>query len=520
MLFSDGPNTMKSVKKKLQSQVSPNLLDIGECNLHKLHNAFAKGLNAFGMDVEQLVIDIYYHFKSATRTSDLREHQQNLGLPEHVFLRHVNNRWLTLQGSLERLQEQLPALKSFFKSNAESRPSVGPQHNRVASALKDKQLLAKIMFLKDAADLYSGFQTLFQMDKPLVHIIHSELVGLVKKLLSRFITHDILSKSAEQLKFLNLDSSKIWKEVPEIGHDTEEEMKTWESHEKRAFRTAARAFYLACARSLLTQLPLDNKLLFHLRFLSPCQTVSMSEVVCSLKYVAGAVPQIVKPEQVSSLLDEWYSWQCENVPKNDEEGVDEYWAKVFNLKSSLTQDQKYPLLSLLVKAVLSLPHGNAECERGFSENKHMLQGRANLGVASICGMRQVKSYLKRFDSDVTKVPLTADLLQAVKRAHKVYTERLEAEKQKDERQKRRSSDAREASSKRARLQEEERQLEQRIICSRTMLEHAQSLIESGLKNKEMEKIESGQVLLSEANTKLAQNLEKVNCIREQLAKKS
>lgn len=63
------------------------------------------------------------------------------------------------------------------------------------------------------------------MDKPLVHIIHNKLVGLGKKLLSRFIRHNILSKSAERLMFLNFESSKIWKDVPEIGHDTEE-MKT------------------------------------------------------------------------------------------------------------------------------------------------------------------------------------------------------------------------------------------------------------------------------------------------------
>lgn len=84
--IGDGPNTMKSVNEKLQVQVSPNLLDIGECNLRKEHNVFAKGLNVFGMNVEQLVIDVYYHFKSAMGSSDLKGHQHNLGLPKHLFL--------------------------------------------------------------------------------------------------------------------------------------------------------------------------------------------------------------------------------------------------------------------------------------------------------------------------------------------------------------------------------------------------------------------------------------------------
>lgn len=36
-------------------------------------------------------------------------------------------------------------------------------------------------------------------------------------------------------------------------------------------------------------------------------------------------------------------------------------AKVF-LQKCATGQQKYPLLSKLVKALLSLPHGNADCE--------------------------------------------------------------------------------------------------------------------------------------------------------------
>lgn len=118
--------------------------------------------------------------------------------------------------------------------------------------------------------------------------------------------------------------------------------------------------------------------------------------------------------------------------------------------------------------------------------------------------------LKQFGSDVTKVPLTADLLQAVK-FHKVYTERLAVEKQDYERQKGKN---REESTKRA-LQEEERQLEQRIICSQIMLEHAQSLCRE---KKKMEKIKPEQVLLAETNAKLAQNLEKMKCTCEQLTK--
>lgn len=39
--------------------MAPLLVDVGNCNLHKVHNAFAKGLDAFGVDVEEVVRNIY-----------------------------------------------------------------------------------------------------------------------------------------------------------------------------------------------------------------------------------------------------------------------------------------------------------------------------------------------------------------------------------------------------------------------------------------------------------------------------
>ncbi|KAH7949470.1 hypothetical protein HPB49_011034 [Dermacentor silvarum] len=94
---------MESVKRKLDEELSCNILNIGECNLHEVHNAFSSGLSDFRSDVELLVIDVYYFFKHAVRSSNLQEKQKDLGIPEHVFLRHVNNRWLTFLDSLERV---------------------------------------------------------------------------------------------------------------------------------------------------------------------------------------------------------------------------------------------------------------------------------------------------------------------------------------------------------------------------------------------------------------------------------
>ena len=64
-------------------------------------------------------------------------------------------------------------------------------------------------------------------------------------------------------------------------------------------------------------------------------------------------------EPVSSPLD----GQC---------GMDDYWQKVGTMTDS-DGLFKYPQLAALMKCVLSLSHGNAVPERGFSINKIMLE---------------------------------------------------------------------------------------------------------------------------------------------------
>lgn len=168
--FRDGPNVMKSVRKKLENHLTTSLADVGNCSLHKVHNAFARGLDAFGSDVE-VVRNVYYYFKSASRSELLRESQEALGIPSHVFLRHVSNRWLTLQESLGRLQEQFDAVRSYFQkvNKTGQRPASQNLHSKLTAAFSEKPLYAKVLFLKNCAELFTGFQKLSEKGAPCAH---------------------------------------------------------------------------------------------------------------------------------------------------------------------------------------------------------------------------------------------------------------------------------------------------------------------------------------------------------------
>ena len=72
-LVRDGPNVNKTIVRKLGAIKNDNpdfggFIDLGSYVFHNVHNAFGKGLEEYGKDIEQLCVDIHSLFKySAAR---------------------------------------------------------------------------------------------------------------------------------------------------------------------------------------------------------------------------------------------------------------------------------------------------------------------------------------------------------------------------------------------------------------------------------------------------------------------
>lgn len=122
------------------------------------------------------------------------------------------------------------------------------------------------------------------------------------------------------------------------------------------------------------------------------------------------------------ITDEWKVYQGEDIGeklwkimKHDEvqlRRIDHYWRDILKMKTGSGKD-KYPRLGKVVKGVLALPHGNADVERGLSDNKKMLgKDRVNLSEKSIIGSRLSKEAVKIHDPEDMQpecVPLTTKL---------------------------------------------------------------------------------------------------------------
>ena len=96
---SNGPNGSKTIWREMKQKIREvysgfqGLVDIGTCNIHIIHNTFNKGLDKYGKDAEQLVIDLHSVFKySAARRKDCRKLQFNLDVETTLFIEHSSLR--------------------------------------------------------------------------------------------------------------------------------------------------------------------------------------------------------------------------------------------------------------------------------------------------------------------------------------------------------------------------------------------------------------------------------------------
>lgn len=63
-LVRDGPNINKTIFRKLEGAIKDDtpdfngFVDLGSCVLHNIYNAFGKGLEDYGKDIEHMCVDI------------------------------------------------------------------------------------------------------------------------------------------------------------------------------------------------------------------------------------------------------------------------------------------------------------------------------------------------------------------------------------------------------------------------------------------------------------------------------
>jgi hypothetical protein len=298
---------------------------------------------------------------------------------------------------------------------------------------------------------FERFLTIFQDSKPLIHELHDEMTELLRSLLLRFVKPELVKDKCPQslVRFLEKDIERdnfLPNDKIDIGSEASKTLKQLkeDSTQSGTYQSTCRdikKMMEKCAAYVAKKLPFSNVLLKNIACLSPLLRTEPS----SLQMIAAVVvnlPYCNSAEKSDSVVREWRKYQDEVIPETffiEDKGVkddgtayikykrvDYYWHRVMQMTDN-RGDPKYPTLAAVVKMALSLSHGQADVERGFSINKHILNDRSLLSEKVLCATRTVKEVLVRHGS-VTSVPITPALIAAYRGAYKLYKDDLELSK--------------------------------------------------------------------------------------------
>ena len=154
---------------------------------------------------------------------------------------------------------------------------------------------------------------------------------------------------------------------------------------------------------------------------------------------------------IEDIKEEWYQ-SNDGMPLR----VAHYWSKIELIKDGVGH-AKYPTILSVVKAALTLAHGNSEVERRFSgSGKTVTVDRTHLSEASLNNLHIAADGLKIFGGLPQHVPITSSFIKLGQSAHKNYCLRVNEEKKK-EAEKRKQEQQEE--DKKKQIQEKKKKLE-------------------------------------------------------------
>lgn len=306
---------------------------------------------------------------------------------------------------------------------------------------------------------------------------------------------------------MNCDDASNWLPVKEmdIGIGTRKALACIVSEsDKKKICYSFRSALIKTVSYMQTRLPLSNLVLRDLQCLHPLARKT-DEGKTAFQRLCTHLQKVTKTDAFCDTVQaEWLLYMCETDSTIDQwydnhqdaaSDICRYWNYIAQL-SDCTGDRKYKNLSIVVKSALTLSHGNAAPERGFSVNNSLLsKERLALGEETIRSERIVKEAIRLYGS-VTNIPISKQLIAISRKSYMEYAAKLERER--NER----------------RLMEEEKQKQEFVNKEKKRLADKKESICKVINEQEEKESEQmveqniAQQLISEASTKLSESLKK------------
>nr|XP_043905538.1 uncharacterized protein LOC122784359 [Solea senegalensis] len=230
----DGPNVNFRLLDFLQKEHAElyggaQVLMVGSCGLHTLHNAMKAGFTAWQIDKLLRALHFLFHNVPARR-----EDYTNITGSSCFPLSFCGHRWVENVPVAERFLEVWPMIRKYVDA-AEAKKVQKPNtasYDLILAALGDPLLIPKLQFFLAIARSFNPFLQKYQTDEPVLPFLAKDLTELLLSLLRRFIKRELLQdQSPLQLIILDISEEKNWVSLKrvDIGLGAESAIKVMSS---------------------------------------------------------------------------------------------------------------------------------------------------------------------------------------------------------------------------------------------------------------------------------------------------
>ena len=451
-LSMDGPNVNWSFYNALNKEIfgeATKAVDLGSCGLHILHNSFKAGFEQTSWHLDSFLRSLYtmFHDVPARRDDFIAITGTNI-----FPMKFCAHRWIENARVAERAQAILPDVikycETVSKPKGQYKSPSCKSFETVKEACLDPLLPSKLALFECIARNFNEFLVLFQVDKPMVPFLTTEISKLLLDLCRRFMKKDLLKadiSQADLAKILPIDEKNhVTHSAIDIGFAAEKKLKTLLATKKISekqiisFRLDAKKCFMTAASKIVEKSPLKYTIARLLNCLDPRTIATNKEKaeanfkrvlhkLSDLHHISEQECDIINKEFINFLSFETVK-DCDAFRNFSiiDERLDTFYAVRMN------SQKQYANVYEVIKKLLILSHGQATVERGFSVNEEIIV--ENLRESSVEKLRIVYGALN-FYGGVTSVEITKPLLISVRGARQRYRQHLEEVKKNKTREK-------------------------------------------------------------------------------------
>ncbi|KAL8560069.1 hypothetical protein ACOMHN_041538 [Nucella lapillus] len=429
-LSMDGPNVnwaaYASIQKEMESQASKQMLQTGSCGIHIVHNAFKAGCNAAGSDwdMEDFLTKLYILFLDCPAR---RDDFVNVTRSSIFPLKFCKVRWLENIAPAERaleIIENVVAYCTAAKSKKVTEPN-NMSYETVKKAIQDPLLVSRLHFFIMVAREVQPFLATYQTDKPMLPFITTDLVNLLKTMMTKFLKEDVLETEGKTVSGLSkIDVKKLENHLPlekiKVGYLAEKQLtksNLASDRQKLKFRGDCKQFLITLVHKLLLKAPIKFPLVRSIGFLDLRLMAQKSEKANNTKKLTQTLNIMTSASRVKDSV-------CDQVLSQFDRFLNSVLSDHSLQFSSFDPNSENSRVDVLL-------HSHLAGKKMFADLWSVVQDLLLLshGQATIIDHT-------RLAGGVLQVPINKELLTCASSARSKYHAYLDAQKQEEGKAKR------------------------------------------------------------------------------------